>query len=296
MSSFLHDASLPTLGFIGAGRVARCLASVWAGAGYRVTAVSSRSPASAERLAGSLAACQAHAHAQQVVDAAELIFVTVPDDAIRPTVAALQFRSGQAVVHCSGASEVGLLETAHAQGAAIGGLHPLYLFSGLATDCERIAGASITLEAPDEALRAELGALVAALGCTALQIPAGARMLYHASANYAASFILCGLREAVAVWGSFGINEADTLAALWPMLEGTLKTARERGLAGALAGPVSRGDAAVIGRQLEQLAQLGGEHARLYAHMTRRAVQLARQRESVPPALDAIEALLAPYL
>jgi predicted short-subunit dehydrogenase-like oxidoreductase (DUF2520 family) len=80
------------------------------------------------------------------------------------------------------------------------------------------------------------------------------------------------------------------------MLEGTLKTARERGLAGALAGPVSRGDAAVIGRQLEQLAQLGGEHARLYAHMTRRAVQLARQRESVPPALDAIEALLAPYL
>jgi predicted short-subunit dehydrogenase-like oxidoreductase (DUF2520 family) len=80
------------------------------------------------------------------------------------------------------------------------------------------------------------------------------------------------------------------------MLEGTLKTAHERGLSAALAGPVSRGDAAVVGRQLERLQQLGGEHARLYAQMTRRAVRLARTREPAPPALDAIDALLDPYL
>jgi predicted short-subunit dehydrogenase-like oxidoreductase (DUF2520 family) len=134
------------------------------------------------------------------------------------------------------------------------------------------------------------------LRCTPLEIPAGARMLYHASANYAASFILCGLREAVEVWGSFGVNEEDTLAALWPMLEGTLKTARDRGLSSALAGPVSRGDAAVVERQLERLQQLGGEHARLYAQMTRRAVRLARARKPMPGALDAIDALLDPYL
>jgi predicted short-subunit dehydrogenase-like oxidoreductase (DUF2520 family) len=289
------DTALPTLGFIGAGRVARCLAAVWAQAGYTVSAVASRSRTSAEQFAAEVPGCTACDGPQQVVDAAELIFITVPDDAIAASAASLKFRPGQAVVHCSGASEVSLLEPARKQGAAIGGFHPLYLFSGLAADRERIVGAYITLEAP-EPLKTRLTALVHALRCTPLEIPAGARMLYHASANYAASFILCGLREAVEVWSSFGVNEEDTLAALWPMLEGTLKTARDRGLSSALAGPVSRGDAAVVERQLERLQQLGGEHARLYAQMTRRAVRLARARKPMPGALDAIDALLDPYL
>jgi len=294
----VDTAALPTLGFIGAGRVARCLAAVWAQAGYTVSAVASRSRASAEQFATEVPGCQACTASdgpQQVVDAAQLIFITVPDDAIAASAASLNFRPGQAVVHCSGASEVSLLEPARQQGAAIGGFHPLYLFSGLAADRERIVGAYITLEA-SEPLKAQLTALVHALRCTPLEIPAGARMLYHASANYAASFILCGLREAVEVWGSFGVNEEDTLAALWPMLEGTLKTARDRGLSSALAGPVSRGDAAVVQRQLERLQQLGGEHARLYAQMTRRAVRLARARKPMPGALDAIDAMLDPYL
>jgi predicted short-subunit dehydrogenase-like oxidoreductase (DUF2520 family) len=291
----VDTAALPTLGFIGAGRVARCLAAVWAQAGYTVSAVASRSRASAEQFATGVPGCKTCDGPQQVVDAAQLIFITVPDDAIAASVASLNFQPGQAVVHCSGASEVSLLEPARQQGAVIGGFHPLYLFSGLAADRERIVGAYITLEA-SEPLKAQLTALVHALRCTPLEIPAGARMLYHASANYAASFILCGLREAVEVWGSFGVNEEDTLAALWPMLEGTLKTARDRGLSSALAGPVSRGDAAVVERQLERLQQLGDEHARLYAQMTRRAVRLARARKPMPGALDAIDAMLDPYL
>jgi len=291
----VDTAALPTLGFIGAGRVARCLAAVWARAGYTVSAVASRSRASAEQFATEVPGCTACDDPQQVVDAAQLIFITVPDDVIAASAASLNFRPSQAVVHCSGASEVSLLDPPRKQGAAIGGFHPLYLFSGLAADRERIVGAYITLEAP-EPLKTQLTALVHALRCTPLEIPAGARMLYHATANYAASFILCGLREAVEVWGSFGVNEEDTLAALWPMLEGTLKTARDRGLSSALAGPVSRGDAAVVERQLERLQQLGGEHARLYAQMTRRAVRLARARKPMPGALDAIDALLDPYL
>lgn len=285
----------PTLGFIGAGRVARCLAAAWSQAGYPVTGVASRSPASAVQLAALAEGCVVYGQPQQVVDAAELVFITVPDDAIAATVAPLRFTAGQAAVHCSGASEVSLLEAARVQGALIGGFHPLFLFGGTPADRVRIQGASVTLEAPT-ALKQTLTALVQALGCTPLEIPPGSRMLYHASANYAASFVLCGLRETVDVWARFGVGEAEVLQALWPMLEGTLKTARERGLSGALAGPVSRGDVAVVAKQLQQLAQLGGDHAALYAALTRRAVTLARERSNPPPALDAIDALLAPFM
>src|ERR1700731_47513 len=106
MSSIASPA-LPALGFIGAGRVARCLGAVWARAGSPVPAVASRSRASAERFASEVPGCEAYDQPQQVVDAAELIFITVPDDAIAPSAAALRFRPGQAAVHCRGASDVG---------------------------------------------------------------------------------------------------------------------------------------------------------------------------------------------
>lgn len=290
----------PRLGFIGAGRLARCVAMRFAAAGFPVTAVASRTAASAAELAARIDGCRAVDTPQQVVDAADLIFLTVPDDQLAPAAAALRFdaarASGQALVHCSGASSVELLDPARLQGAATGGFHPLYLFGGTDADLARIDGCSVTIEA-DGALHATLMRLVAALGCHPLSIPAGGRMLYHGAAHYAASFALCGLAEAVELWRGLGFDEAAALRALLPMLAGTIETTRDKGLANALAGPVSRGDTGIVERQLALLEARGGDHATLYALMTRRAVALAAQRTAPPatlPALaQAVEASLA---
>ncbi|ALK29586.1 Rossmann-like and DUF2520 domain-containing protein [Burkholderia plantarii] len=295
--------SVPRLGFIGAGRLARCLARRFAQAGFPVVAIASRSAASAQALAAPIDGCLAVANAQAVVDAADLIFVTVSDDGIGPVAASLRFdparAPAQALVHCSGASSVELLAPARAQLAQTGGFHPLYLFGGADADLTRIEGCSVTIEA-DGTLRPVLDALAAALGCHPLAIPPGGRMLYHAAAHYAASFALCGLAEAVALWRQLGMNEADALRALLPMLSGTIETARDKGLANALAGPVSRGDAGIVERQLALLDELGDDHAVLYALMTRRAVGLARRRAVPPAGLDAlagsVDALLASHL
>lgn len=321
-------SATPRIGFIGAGRLARCVARRFARAGYAVTAIASRSNASATALAAQIdadlavrvaaaaaaaapaghdghadhdghrasatpnARCAAADSPQAVVDAADLVFITAPDDALGRIAAELRFspaRAGaQALVHCSGASSVELLAPARAQGAATGGFHPLYLFGGGDADLARIDGCSVTIEA-DGALKDALVALAAALGCHPLSIPAGGRMLYHAAANYAASFALCNLAECVELWRSLGFAEGDALRALLPMLAGTIETARDKGLANALAGPVSRGDVGIVERQLALLESLGGDHATLYALNTRRAVALARKRASPPPSLDALE-------
>lgn len=293
--------ALPRLGFIGAGRLARCVARRFARAGYPVAAIASRTPASAQGLADLIAAvaapsaaprCAALDTPQAVVDAADLIFLTVPDDELAPLAARLRFdpsRShGQALVHCSGASGVALLDPAREQGAATGGFHPLYLFGGGDADLTRIDGCSVTIEA-DGALKDTLAALAAALGCHPLSIPAGGRMLYHAAAHYAASFALCNLAECVELWRSLGFDEDDALRALLPMLAGTIETARDKGLANALAGPVSRGDARIVEQQLALLETRGGDHAALYALLTRRALMLARRRTPPPASLDALE-------
>ncbi|WP_454872910.1 Rossmann-like and DUF2520 domain-containing protein [Paraburkholderia xenovorans] len=290
----MSQSSLPRLGFIGAGRLARCLALSFSRAGYPVTAVASRSAASAGRLAGQIGHCAVFDDPQQVVDAADIVFLAVPDDSIGTSAHTLRFipdraagSRGKALVHCSGASPVELLAPARDQGAAIGGFHPLYLFGGDLADLERIAGCSVTIEA-DGVLKDELTALAVALRCHPLSIPPGGRMLYHAAAHYAASFALCSLAECVALWRTLGFAEDDALRALLPMLSGTIETARDKGLPNALAGPVSRGDTGVVRKQLALLEGLGGDHAALYGLLTRRAVELAERRATPPAAIEAI--------
>ena len=292
----MSQPSLPRLSFVGAGRIARCLAPGFARAGYPVTAIASRSPESARQLASQIESCAAYDDPQRIVESADILFLTVPDDSIGSTANTLAFPAGAApgkeawaVVHCSGASPVELLAPARDQGASIGGFHPLYLFSGDLTDVDRIAGCSVTIEA-DGALKDALMALAAALRCHPLSIPAGGRLLYHAAAHYAASFALCSLAENVNLWRKLGFDEHDALRALLPMMAGTLETARDRGLANALAGPVSRGDLGVVEKQLSLMEEMGGDHGALFGLMSRRAVALARQRATPPAAVDAIGA------
>ncbi|WP_244086312.1 DUF2520 domain-containing protein, partial [Desulforhabdus sp. TSK] len=80
------------------------------------------------------------------------------------------------------------------------------------------------------------------------------------------------------LWGAAGIDRDAAVAAMWPLVDGTLAAARARGLAGALAGPVSRGDSGVIDKHLQALDALGADHAALYTALTRRALALAAER------------------
>lgn len=291
LSTTMPFPALPRLGFIGAGRLARCLAMGFARAGYPVAAVAGRSAESAARLARALPQCRAASDAQAVVDASELVFLAVPDDSISTIANNLRFETANersvALVHCSGATSVDVLAPARAQGATIGGFHPLYLFSGEPVDVERIAGCSVTIEAPDE-LGAVLEALAQSLGCEVLRLPGEHRMLYHGAAHYAASFALAALAEAVDLWRTLGFAEDQSLRALLPMLTGTVQAAGAKGLSNALAGPVSRGDAAVLTRQLAAFEALGADHAVLYALLTRRALALARRRAQPPASIDAM--------
>jgi predicted short-subunit dehydrogenase-like oxidoreductase (DUF2520 family) len=264
---------LNSIAFIGAGRLGTALATALSRQGAQVTAVASRTRASAQRVAERVDGCRA-VEMQQAAEA-DLVFLTVPDDEIGPLAARLAWRTGQRVVHCSGATEISVLAPAARQGALTGGFHPLQIFSDPQRAVGLLAGSTAAIEGPP-ALEAELRELSSLLGMRALVLPAGARALYHGSANHAASFLLSMLQEAVDVWRSFGIAPDDALHALLPLAQGTLAAAASRGLAGAQAGAVSRGDAGVVARHLAALDGLGGEHGAFYRTMTRRQLRLAR--------------------
>lgn len=264
------------LAFIGAGRLARTLAPAWAAAGQRITAVASRQPAQARALAEQLPGCRALPAAEALADA-DLVLLTVADDAIAAVAAALPWRAGQAVIHCSGATELSALATAQAAGARVGGFHPLQIFSDPEQARQRLAGSAVAIEAADPDLRRRLQQLALALGLQALELRPGTRAAYHAAANLAASSLLAVLEEARQVWASIGLPPEQALPALLPLAQGTLQAAQARGLAGALSGPVARGDAGVLDAHLQALQILGSEHAEFYRGLLRRQLGLAEQ-------------------
>ena len=282
----------PRIGFIGAGRVAKGLAWGMARCGQRVVAASSRSPVSAAALTAGIAGCSAYEHAQEVVDASDLVFITVPDDAIATVSDALRWRADLSVVHCSGATEVSALACAARAGAQIGGFHPLQLFSDPEVALAGLPGCTIAIEA-EAPLFAQLERLAEALRCRSMRLPAGCRARYHAAAHYAAGFVITLLSQAADVWRSFGIEREATIRALLPLLRGTAASVERSGLAGGLAGTYSRGDLGTLQKHLDALARLGPDVVELYIELGLRSIPLGLERGGYDDhRADAMRALL----
>jgi len=279
------------LGFIGAGRVGTGLAIGLARAGCRVVAVASRRPASARALARRVPGAAACGSNQEVADRAELIFLTVPDDAIAPVASAVDWRRGTACVHCSGAADLDVLRKPVADGALAGGFHPLHMFGERSESPDALRGCSVAIAGP-EALLAKLEALARSLGARSLRVPPGGRALYHAAANFSGAFAVALIRETVTLWGRLGIPEKDALRALLPLLRGTVDNVEKLGAAGALGSVIARGDVGTIRKHLAALAEVP-ESLELYRLLSLRTVPLALKKGTLEPAVAAeIEALL----
>jgi predicted short-subunit dehydrogenase-like oxidoreductase (DUF2520 family) len=270
-----------TLGFIGAGRVGTGLATGFAHAGVDVIAIASRKIASAQKLAKRVRGARA-CMPQEVADRAEMVFLTVPDDAIEAVASGVKWRPGSACVHCSGAAELDALKKVVADGALAGGFHPLHMFGATGEPPGVLAGSAIALAGPD-ALVKKLERLARALDARPLRLPEGGRALYHAAANFSGAFVIALMQETIALWGKLEVAEGDALAALLPLLRGTADNVEKLGAAGGLGSAVARGDVGTIRRHLEVLAREAPESLELYRILSLRTIPLALAKGTLEP-------------
>jgi len=278
------------LGFIGAGRVGTALAMTFARRGYAVVAVASRSIAAAKRLARRAPGARATSSIQEAADRADLVFLSVPDDVIGTVASGICWRAGVACVHCSGAADLDVLSKAAAEGALVGGFHPLRMFGEIGSFDMR--GCSIGIAGP-EALARELDRLARAIGARPLRLPEGGRALYHAAANFSGAFVVALIAETLALWKRLGIAERDALRALLPLLRGSVDNVEKLGAAGALGSVIARGDVGTIRKHLDALATAAPESLDLYRLLSLRTIPLARAKGTLEAnAAKEIEVLL----
>jgi predicted short-subunit dehydrogenase-like oxidoreductase (DUF2520 family) len=262
------------IGFIGAGTVGTALAARLAGKGYPVVAVSSRSRASAQRLAQAIKGCQVFDSSQAVADSAGLIFITTPDDAIATVAAEVKWHPGQSVVHCSGADSVAILELAREAGARVGAFHPLQTFASPQQALENIAGSTFALEA-EEPLLGTLKDMATALEGQWVELKASDKVLYHAAAVFACNYMVTLTKLATDLWQTFGVPPPKATKALVPLLRGTLHNIETIGIPQCLTGPIARGDTGTISKHLEALKSSAPNLLPTYRELGRQTIPIA---------------------
>jgi len=257
---------------LGLGRLGSCLAHALAAAGVTQIAIATRERAAAEQIASNLGTGVQAVDASEIADRAELVFLAVPDAAVRDTCDALPLTATHAVVHLSGVLGLDCLEPAAARGAKIGALHPLQAFPA-GSSSDRFRGVYTGIEASDPALTAELEAIARALGATPFSLAGVDRAAYHAAAVLTSNYVVALHAAAASLWRRAGLPPSAARAALAPLTLGAAQAIAERELPQALTGPIARGDVRSVASHL-QVLQADPEHAALYRALARELLRL----------------------
>ncbi|MFB9207137.1 Rossmann-like and DUF2520 domain-containing protein [Nonomuraea spiralis] len=256
-----------TVGVLGAGKVGSALGAALTQAGHRIVAASGVSDRSrrwaADRLGVDLA------RPDEVVAAAQLILLTVPDDALPDLVAGLAGTGaelqGKLLVHTSGAYGLSVLDPAAKAGALPLALHPVMTFTGRDDDLNKITGISFGVTAPDM-LRPVAEALVIEMGGEPVWIAESDRALYHAALANAANHMVTLIAESEELLGRIGVEHPGRM--LGPLLGAALDNVLRLGIAG-LTGPVVRGDAGTVRKHVDALILAAPEAADAYIALAR---------------------------
>lgn len=271
---------LPSIGFIGAGTVATSLACALHGKGYPVVAVASRTYASARKLSKFIPCCQPYMDKQRVIDNADIIFITTPDDVIAQVAGELKWQPRKSAVHCSGADTSELLQKASSEGAAAGVFHPLQTFAGKEQARHSLAGITFSLEA-EEPLLTQLKQMAEALGGRWIILKPKDKVLYHASAVMVSNYLVTLVKLAADLWTDFGLTREEATRALLPLIKGTVNNIEAVGLPGCLTGPISRGDTGTINKHLSDLEKNPSDAMGVYRELGLKTVPIAIEKGGI---------------
>ncbi len=246
------------------------------------------------------------------LQAAVLIIMSVPDDAIADLAARLAplLTPDQILLHTSGSHPASTMAS-DAMRAHLGGVHPLQALADPHGDPDLLRGATFAVEGDPEAIdAARLVAL--AVGGNPVAIPSEAKVFYHAAAVVSANYITVLVDAARDLLAEAGVDARAGIQMLMPLLKGTLDNLQHlndnptddphdpglRALSMALTGPVRRGDVGTVRRHLDAIDDLARRRPEaadlpaLYRLLAARAAAIARRGDLPDDLADALDRAL----
>jgi predicted short-subunit dehydrogenase-like oxidoreductase (DUF2520 family) len=265
---------LTRIGFIGAGKVGFSLGRLMAARGVELSGYASRTFASAGE-AATFTKSRAFVNAISLVASSDVVFVTVPDDAIGAVwleiaaPASGEALSGKVVCHTSGFLSSEVFSGARELGCLAASLHPLMAVPDRLESWGLLAEALYAAEGDPGAI-AVLGPLCDTLGVKYGVVGKEGKALYHCAASLVSN---CAVALAFMGESAFAyLGLGDSVPGLWGLMVRNAGSVAARGPAAALTGPVERADAGTV---KAHLAALGGDDRELYRRLCLKLVELS---------------------
>lgn len=247
--------------------------------GWKIGAVVTRNEASARRAVRFIGAGKPHAGMTRLILVSRVILIATPDDEIAAVaqdlarIGAEELRA-KVVLHTSGALDALVLDPVKACGAAVGSIHPLQSFSGVAVPS--LEGRMFAVEGDAQAV-SMARQIARSLGGSPVKIPNGKKVLYHAAATMAAANVLAVEEAAAQLLISLGMKRSQATRALLTLTRQVLENMEHLGPRAAWTGPLSRGDFRVIKAHLDALQDFPEEFAQAHEVLIRLAARLLSQ-------------------
>jgi predicted short-subunit dehydrogenase-like oxidoreductase (DUF2520 family) len=193
---------------------------------------------------------------------------------------------GTVILHTSAVAEPETLSALGAIGFPGGTFHPLIPFSDPQRTGALLRGAWIGIDGEATA-RATARRLAAAVGARTLEIPAGKKPAYHAAAVMASTFPVVLASVAAHLLQSLGVTQASSAHAVESLMSAAMADIAGAIPDDALDGPVARGDAVTVGKDITGLKAHPSALA-VYRALSSAAVEIAERQGLEPERIAAL--------
>ncbi|MEW6210471.1 MAG: DUF2520 domain-containing protein [Acidobacteriota bacterium] len=266
------------LSIIGAGRVGQTIGRLAREAGYEIGEVVCRSSRSARAAVKFIGAGAPQGAQKANLSKSDIILISTPDDHINDAVEIILQNAASVgrpvILHTSGALSSLVLSLLASSGFSAASCHPLQTFESPRRALTLIPRTHFCIEGEPRATRAARQ-LVRLIGAKHFEIPTRMKSLYHAAAVMSSAGIAALLSISLEIFSRAGLSPRAAREILLPLVEGTLTNIHALGPARAMTGPVRRGDAGTVKRNLEALRSFDHRALEIYRLLAERSIQLA---------------------
>jgi predicted short-subunit dehydrogenase-like oxidoreductase (DUF2520 family) len=286
---------MTSIAIIGAGSLGTSLGYALSKKGYPIKALSCLSISSAEESRQKIGQGKASTDNLLTADQGEIVFLTVPDDAIEHVVKELASSplnwEEKIVFHCSGLLISRVLRPLQTKGAHTASVHPCFSFPKKQRRADLFQGIYFALEGDDLAVAAAKD-IIRTIGGLHFKIRAENKACYHTACSMTSNLSVALLYTAISLLGKCGIREEKARKILWPLLEGTLHNVNIIDIFDALTGPLARGDLSTIRKHLKELEQSPSAR-RIYIDLAKQALEMAKRGNKITKEkISMLEGLL----
>jgi len=266
------------LDIVGAGKVGRTLARLWARAGvFKIGCVVNRSIESSQAAVNFIGEGTPGERISEI-STLDVLMISTSDRSIEECAQSIAQRRkalpGAVAFHCSGSLSSDNLCALKQIGCHIGSVHPVKSFAEPTREVSTFDGTYCAVEGDESAITC-LQEAVVRIGGRSFEVDKTGKVIYHAGSVFASNYLTAAIYAGLRCLEKAGLPHTQAMEVLHEIVIGTIENVFKLGPVQALTGPISRGEVEVVSRELEALSQWQPDISDAYKAVGVLAVEMA---------------------